>query len=113
VRENQAASWGPLAPRLDCVNAELSPGTYRCCSDSIGDFGLQLYKKSPDRAGSSTYKDKFKGRLTIGPLFLVIFDIYLFTSLFLGLIAWRTRQSFQLEFTGLYPSNEQKKEIKA
>ena len=112
-REQQSETWRALPPRDNCIDAEIAPGTFMCCTDTIGDFGVQLFSKKHDRKKSAGNKDKFKGRLTIGPLFLVVFDLYLFSALFLGLVVWKTRQSFQLEFTGLYPSNEQKKEIKA
>jgi len=107
-RENVDEAWRELPSMDTCIDGEVSDALYRCCAQQTGDFGVQVYRKGSSGGGKGGSKDSFKGRLAIGPLFLTLLDIYIVAALFLILIVWKTKESFQLEFTGLYPSQNQK-----
>lgn len=103
-REDVGENWQELEEVENCINGPLGENTYKCCSTHLCDFGVRIIPIQSTPKPRST-KDSFEGRLVIGPLFLCLFDLYLVVSIILVLFIWKASSNFQLEETGLYPTN--------
>ena len=76
-----------------------------CCTDHLTDFSVLVSSskatKTPKSGGGK--KDPFGGRLVIGPLFLVIFDLLIIVGAVVAFLIPKKGKSdqFTLEPTGL------------
>lgn len=102
-RESGQHEWMTLDSDVDgCNQGENKDGTYQCCSDHLTSFGVQILRKSLISSRIDKPEDDFGGRMVIGPLFIVLLDLYIIACVILILAIFKDKKSFQLEFTGLY-----------